>query len=181
MSSGSPPNDQGNWPQYPPPNHEQPAFGQPNPPSTGAPGYPPSDYPQAGYPPSGYPPSGYPPAGTPPGYNPYQQAGYGYGYAPPMPQSTSGWAIASLVCGILGLCTGIAAILAVIFGHISLNEIKKSNGQVGGRGLAMAGLIMGYIELALGVILVILIIISAAVAPSPSHPGTLLPGIIPGF
>lgn len=63
--------------------------------------------------------------------------------APP----TSGWAIASLVTGILGVLggfclLGIPCIIAVICGHAGLIEAR--NGK-GGRGLAIAGLVMGYL------------------------------------
>lgn len=54
---------------------------------------------------------------------------------------TSGMAITSLVMGILGACTlGITSIVGVILGVISLNKISKSNGQLGGKGLAIAGI-----------------------------------------
>ncbi|WP_066361967.1 DUF4190 domain-containing protein [Herbidospora mongoliensis] len=61
---------------------------------------------------------------------------------------TSGSATASLVFGILGIlggwCVfGIPCLLAVIFGHIGLAQ--TSGGQRGGRGLAVAGLILGYL------------------------------------
>ena len=39
---------------------------------------------------------------------------------------------------------GLGGILAVIFGHVAKNEIKKSGGQISGDGLATAGLILGY-------------------------------------
>lgn len=57
---------------------------------------------------------------------------------------TSGLAIASFVLGLLGLC-GIGSLLAVIFGHCALSEIDKSGGAVTGRGLAVAGLVLGYV------------------------------------
>ncbi|HLY30070.1 MAG TPA: DUF4190 domain-containing protein [Ktedonobacterales bacterium] len=68
--------------------------------------------------------------------------------------TTSGWAIASLICSILGWIglVGIGSLLGVIFGHVALGEIKNSNGRVEGHGLAMAGLILGYIALAFGVL-----------------------------
>lgn len=63
------------------------------------------------------------------------------GGAAPVPQKTSGMAITSLVMGILGTCTlGIGSIIGVILGVISLNKISKSNGQLGGKGLAIAGI-----------------------------------------
>jgi hypothetical protein len=61
-------------------------------------------------------------------------------------RGTSGLAIASLVLGIpcfWGFV--IPQILAVIFGHVALNRIAQSGGAIGGRGLAMAGAILGWI------------------------------------
>ena len=57
----------------------------------------------------------------------------------------SKWAVASLVLSIFGLCYGVTAILGVIFGHIALSEIKRSNNFIQGRGVALAGLILGYL------------------------------------
>ena len=56
-------------------------------------------------------------------------------------------AIACLVLGLFGgsLLFFIGSILAVVFGHIALNQIKQSDGELGGRGLAIAGLILGYL------------------------------------
>jgi Domain of unknown function (DUF4190) len=39
----------------------------------------------------------------------------------------------------------------VIFGHIARSKIRKSGGALGGKGIATAGLILGYIALVLGV------------------------------
>jgi len=69
--------------------------------------------------------------------------------------STSGLAIASMVLGILWLWW-IGSILAVVFGHISLKQIGESNGTQGGRGMAIAGLVLGYIGVATGTIFVII-------------------------
>ncbi len=66
----------------------------------------------------------------------------GYG----VPEHTSGLAIASLVCSILCIPVNIAGIIC---GHLALSEIKKSAGRIGGRGLAIAGLIIGYLQIAL--------------------------------
>lgn len=60
-------------------------------------------------------------------------------YAP-----TSGKALASMIAGIFGLILFLPAIAAIILGHISRSEIRKSNGQLKGNGMATAGLIMGY-------------------------------------
>jgi Domain of unknown function (DUF4190) len=66
------------------------------------------------------------------------------------PQQSSGKATASMVCGIA----------AVVLGHLALSEIKKSAGRLAGHGMAMAGLILGYI----GVAMVPFILIIAAIA-----------------
>jgi Domain of unknown function (DUF4190)/GYF domain 2 len=56
-------------------------------------------------------------------------------------------AIASLVLGVLGgsLLFFVGSILGIIFGHIALVQIKQSEGQMAGQGLAMAGLILSYL------------------------------------
>lgn len=73
---------------------------------------------------------------------------------PTVPTKTSGLAVASLVLGILGLCS-LASIMAVVFGHVAINQIKRSNGSQTGRGMAIAGLILGYIWLALVLLFVV--------------------------
>jgi len=85
------------------------------------------------------------------------QPGYP-GYAP-QPRN-NGLAIASLVLGIVGfaLC-GVGSILAIIFGFISKSQIDKSGGTQKGRGMAMAGIILGFAFVAL---LVVLLIVAAA-------------------
>jgi hypothetical protein len=102
-------------------------------PAPAAPGM--SGYPPAAYPPPGYPPPGYPPPGW---------------HSPPS-QSTNGYAIASLCCGIGGLLTyGVAGILGIIFGIVALRAIDR-DGQ-SGRGLAIAGIVTGAVTLVLGVV-----------------------------
>jgi hypothetical protein len=63
------------------------------------------------------------------------------------PAQTSGKAIASFVCGLF-LFAFPLSILAIIFGHLSVSEIRKSSGRLKGEGLAIAGLILGYVGLA---------------------------------
>jgi len=74
------------------------------------------------------------------------------------PQKTSGLAIASLVLGIFLFFP--LSIPAIILGHIALSQIKKSAGGIGGRGLAIAGLVLGY----LGIALIPFVLIIAAIA-----------------
>lgn len=60
---------------------------------------------------------------------------------------TSVLAIVSLVLGILGIFF-IGSIAAIICGHIARSQIRKSNGEQTGDGLALAGLILGYLSIA---------------------------------
>ena len=72
--------------------------------------------------------------------------GYDYevGSIPSPATATNGLAIASLVLGIVWIYW-IGSVLAVIFGGIALNQINASNGQQGGKGLAIAGLVLGLV------------------------------------
>ena len=66
------------------------------------------------------------------------------------PQKTDGTAIASLILGITSivLCLNIfTGIPAIITGHVSYSKIKKSMGRLKGEGMALTGLILGYISL----------------------------------
>jgi hypothetical protein len=65
------------------------------------------------------------------------------------PNSTA--AIVSLIFGILSwiVLPGIGPIVAVVAGHMARAEIRRSNGQVDGGGMAMAGLVLGYLQIAL--------------------------------
>lgn len=115
-----------------------------------------------------YPPQ--PPEGSwqqPPGWGP----GWGHGWQqPPQPVGTNGLAIASLVLGILWLYW-IGSILAVIFGHVALRQVRRDPYQ-GGRGMAIAGLVLGYVGLATLGGLVILLVVAAVIDPSGPAGGT---------
>lgn len=81
----------------------------------------------------------------PPGTPAYAAAPQG------LPQASSGLATTSLISGIASmlLCGlgGIATLIAIITGHMALGRIKRSGGAIGGRGMAIAGLIMGYMSI----------------------------------
>ena len=62
---------------------------------------------------------------------PPPQPGY---YAPPPAQTTNWWAIVSLIFGVLG-----GVLISVICGIVGLNKAKQGQG---GRGLAIAGLVL---------------------------------------
>jgi len=140
------------WQPPPPPGGEPTPPGYPWPPPGSPPPYPyPPPTGQAAWP-GPYPPPGqYPPPYPPP-----------YPYPAYVNPGTNGLAIAALVLGILWLYW-VGSILAVIFGHIALSQIRHT-GQ-GGRGLAIAGLVLGYVGLAL----FLLVIFGMTVA----HTGTV--------
>jgi type IV pilus assembly protein PilA len=79
----------------------------------------------------------------------------------PLQPETSGKAIASLILGFFFILFP-AAILAVVLGHMSYSDIKRSAGRLTGKGMALAGLIMGYF----GVALIPLLIIAAIAIPN---------------
>jgi peptidyl-prolyl cis-trans isomerase B (cyclophilin B) len=88
----------------------------------------------------GYPP----PYGAHPPYGGYPSVYPGY----PPQQPTNTLAIASLVCAF------VFAPLGIVFGHMSLSQIKKTGEE--GRGLALAGLIISYLITALTILVVVL-------------------------
>jgi hypothetical protein len=74
---------------------------------------------------------------------------------PPTPQppphyapSVNGFAIASLVLGIVWLM-GIGSILALVFGYVGKSQIDASGGRETGQGFAIAGIVLGYVGLAI--------------------------------
>jgi hypothetical protein len=73
-----------------------------------------------------------------------------------IPPKTSALAIWSLVLGILSLAcfTIFAAIPGVICGHKALSKIKHSSGALTGQGLAIAGLVTGYLGIAWAVFMI---------------------------
>jgi hypothetical protein len=139
--------------------------------------------------PGGWSDPSYPPQ-TPPSYNPYDPAsqqpvsgqpisgqpmsplpsaapygGYGYpAYAPvAATPSTNGLAIASLICSLVGFATCITFPVGAILGHVARKQIRE-RGE-GGDGMALAGIIVGWIGtvLFIGLIIFYIVIIIAAV------------------
>jgi Domain of unknown function (DUF4190) len=83
---------------------------------------------------------------------------------PPQPiyvqrPATNGKAVASLVLGILCLY-GIGSILALIFGFMARKEIDASGGAQTGRGMATAGIVLGFIGIGIMVLLLAVIVFS---------------------
>ncbi|UED88483.1 DUF1707 and DUF4190 domain-containing protein [Streptomyces profundus] len=79
---------------------------------------------------------------------------------PPPPQ-TNGNAVAAMVCGMCGFFTyGLTSIPAVILGHRARATIRRT-GETGD-GMAMGGLVMGYLTLALMTVGITLLVLLAA-------------------
>lgn len=104
-----------------------------------------------------------PPYGAhpPPAFDPY-------GY--PRPRATNGMAVASLVCAF------VFAPLGIIFGHISLSQIKRTGEE--GHGLAVAGLVISYlITVGTVIVLAAVVLFTIAVARHLEDESRYQPGI----
>lgn len=71
----------------------------------------------------------------------------------PVATSTSKLCIAALVLGLMSpVCCGvITAIPAVICGHMGMSAVGDGKGPLQGRGMAIAGLVLGYLSIVLTV------------------------------
>jgi hypothetical protein len=96
----------------------------------------------------------YPYASEAPGYY------YPWMFAPPAPRLGT-WALVSMICGAVSIASfqSILAILAIVFGFIGLNEVKKSRGMVEGRAMAIAGIVTGFISLGITLVVIALYIL----------------------
>jgi hypothetical protein len=89
--------------------------------------------------------SQYPPPQPP--QQPYGQPSFGQQPGvPPGPRGTSGAAIGSLICGILGCIPFITGLLAVILGIVGIKATR--NQARGGRAMAIIGLVLGVLSIA---------------------------------
>jgi hypothetical protein len=101
-------------------------------------------------------------AGPGPGPGAGSWAGPWAGAPVPVARPTNGMAIASLACACGGLFFfGIPGLLGIIFGFISRSQIKKSQGTQSGSGLALAGILVGFVVVALYVALLSLALVLA--------------------
>lgn len=142
-------------------------YAQPGQSTYGQEGYPQSNYygqqqygEQQGYPQPGY---GQQPYGQQP-YAPYGQkppyGAPGTPYAGYRPKPTNGLAIASLITSIAGFVfCFIGGIAAIVLGILGLNKAKELDGA--GRGLAIAGTVIGAVQVVLTVGYVIVVIATA--------------------
>jgi peptidyl-prolyl cis-trans isomerase B (cyclophilin B) len=106
---------------------------------------------------------------APPPYGAYPPPPYDpYGY--PRPRPTNGMAIASLICAFL------FAPLGIVFGHISLSQIKRTGEE--GHGLAVAGLVISYlITVGTVIVLAAVVLFTIAVARHLDDESGNYPGI----
>ena len=140
---------------------------------------PPTPPPPASPPPPAPPPASPPPPAPPPAPPAYGQQPGGYGYQ--STPRTNGLAIASLVLGIaqIFLCI-IGGILALVFGYISRRQIDESGGTQGGRGMAIAGIILGWIGIGLGIAYIVVIVIAVIVSDDSNSRSALIQHALSG-
>lgn len=92
---------------------------------------------------------------APPADAPTQEQQTSPAQQPRLPQArkTPRSAVLSLLCGLMAFFTILIfvgvffALIAVIAGHVALNRIRHSSGRLAGDGLAMTGIVMGYLAL----------------------------------
>jgi hypothetical protein len=113
---------------------------------------------------------------------PGAQPPHGYSYPPPAapllgsgngyPVSTNGLAIARLGLSIVGVL-GLGSLLGIIFGFVSRSQIRRSNGTQKGAGLALAGIIIGFVTF--GLVLLAIAIPTFIGLRANTPPATTLP------
>ncbi|WP_419863037.1 DUF4190 domain-containing protein [Candidatus Poriferisodalis sp.] len=72
----------------------------------------------------------------------------------PAPKN-SGLGIAAMVTALCGV-----SLLGVIFGHVSLSQIKKGDGQLTGRGMALTGVIVGYVGMVMWTVWLVTVMVA---------------------
>lgn len=166
----------------PTPTSPWPQLGQPTPSGQIPPGslqpgqYPPGPFQPGQYPTGQYPtgqhqPGQYPPGPFQPGQYPVGQYPAGpFGYPPqfyvPVMARNNPFAITALVCGLVQFVLGlaivgniVAAVPAIVFGSIALKQIRLRGER--GRGMAIAGLVLGIAGVLYFALIIVLIVIGA--------------------
>jgi len=70
----------------------------------------------------------------------------------------NGFAIASMVLGIIWIYW-IGSILALVFGYIAKSQIEQSGGREQGMGMAVAGIVLGWVGIGILTLFVALLLI----------------------
>jgi hypothetical protein len=118
-----------------------------------------------------YPPEAW--TGPPPQVVPPNPSHASYPTGPSIPQGvawvpvpatqTNGLAVASLICSCVGIIPfffGLPCVLGIIFGFVSRARIKRADGALGGGGLALAGIIVGFSLI--GIFVLVLVLLAAS-------------------
>ena len=71
---------------------------------------------------------------------------------------TNGLAVGAFVSSLLGLLCGVGLIVGLVLGYIAKSQIDRSGGVQGGRGLAVAAIVIGWIGVGLSVLWLIVIV-----------------------
>lgn len=124
-------------------------------------------------------PWGQPSYVPPPGYQPpapWGQPVQGFPGGAAAAPHNDGLAVASMVCGIVGLifCPFIVSVAGIIMGAISHGRITRSGGALQGSGMAKAGIILGIVSIVLWAIVVFGIIFgvfNSGITHSSIQPG----------
>jgi hypothetical protein len=150
----------GDGSQPPPPAGQPGPYTAPAAPAVPLYGAPAPEYgaqtPDAQQPGYAYPAYGTPQYGTPqPGYG---NPGYGYPYTA---RKTNGLAIASMIVSLVSLatCPPLLGLVGAIMGHVARRQVAQRNED--GAGMALAGIIIGWIVVALSAVILLIFIATA--------------------
>jgi len=104
------------------------------------------------------PVQGTPPGAPVPGYGPYPPPGMmpPYYYPGYQVRRTNGMSVAALVCGICGFIYLVPGLLGIIFGIVAIRQINRD--KTDGKGMAIAGIVVGVVWFVLYAVLIALII-----------------------
>ena len=89
-------------------------------------------------------------------------------YGRPVTQKKAGTAVASMVLGILAVLIGwipvvgwfigfVLAVLAIVLGTVAIGQANKRPTEFGGKGMAITGLVLGVVTLAIALLFWVLV------------------------
>jgi len=96
--------------------------------------------------------------------------------SPGLGRPMEGLAVTSLILGILSYCCvgPILSVPGIITGHMALSRIRQYPDDLRGRGFALAGLVLGYLNIIVVVVLVVVAVFWVAAFVEDAPPGGLL-------
>ncbi|WP_410663124.1 DUF4190 domain-containing protein [Amycolatopsis sp. lyj-84] len=92
------------------------------------------------------------------GFPPQQQ--YGFPNQPPAQSKDSGLAIAALIFSLFGLIGLVSVIPGIVLGHVAFAKARR--GEAGGKGMALAAFVVGYLMIILYAIAIPVVLSIAA-------------------